>query len=251
MTQTVAKRMISQGAVLGSALLDMVFPRICSGCGKPVGGESLHICWECLAALWPIQFPYCSICGNPVAGQIRHDYVCALCTPRKRAFDRARSAFHYDGQMAGIIQGFKYGHSTFLDRDLARLLAVCVENNYRLSDVDAVTFVPLHHRKERERGYNQARLLAGGLATALRKPLLIRCLVRCRPTASQTALSAVERRKNVRGAFCAVNGKWIDGRRLLLVDDVMTTGATVDECARVLKTAGAAEVRVVTVARGC
>lgn len=237
-------------AWLAQAMLDMVYPRMCAGCGKPVGEESRHVCWECLASLWPVQFPFCKTCGNPVQGVITNEYSCALCRARERHFDHARSAVHYDGRIVPVLHAFKYGQAAHLARDLAGLLSICVSTHYKPADVDGVTFVPLHHRKERERTYNQSRLLAGDLASILGKPLLPQCLVRWRPTMTQTALTAVERRKNVQGAFRARNEKWIEGRRVLLVDDVMTTGATVDECAGVLKQAGAAEVRVVTVARG-
>lgn len=240
-----------QCASFAGTFLDMVFPRMCAGCGQSVGGESLHICWECLAGLWPVQFPHCSVCGNPVQGAVTNEYACALCSGRKRRFDRARSAVHYEGRIAGIIQAFKYGQAAHLARDLAGLLAVCARVHYASADVDTVTYVPLHHRKERERTYNQSHLLARELASMLRKPFLSRCLVRWRSTLTQTALSAAERRVNVKGAFRARNERWIEGRRILLVDDVMTTGATVDECADVLKQAGAARVRVITVARGC
>lgn len=242
---------LRQCALLAGTCLDMVFPRMCAGCGGVVVRESLHICWECLSGLWPVQFPHCSVCGNPVQGTATNEYVCALCSGGKRHFNRARSAVHFDGRITGIIHAFKYGQATHLSRDLASLMAACSNVHYAPADVDAVTFVPLHHRKERERTYNQSQLLASELAALLRKPLFSRCLVRWRETRTQTALNAAERRKNMQGAFRAVNEKWIQGRRILLVDDVMTTGATVDECAKVLNEAGAAEVRVLTVARGC
>ena len=231
-------------------VLDLLYPRTCAVCGEPVGDESLHVCWDCLAGLWPIQFPYCSVCGNPVSGCVSRDYVCHLCSHRERGFDVARSAVHFDGPAVDLIHAFKYNHAAHLSLDLAHLLLACVRGHYGAMDIDAVTFVPLYPRRERERTYNQSRLMAAELARALDRPLLERCLVRVRPTPSQTALSAAERRENVRGAFEARQARWIAGRRLLLVDDVMTTGATVDECGRALRHAGAAAVRVVTVARG-
>ena len=235
---------------IARGLLDLAFPRACAGCGGAVGSESTHICWNCLAQLWPIRFPYCSICGNPAAGVIEHDYVCSLCRGKKIFFDHARSAAHYDGKLADIIQAFKYDNATYLSRDLSTLLHACVMVHYVPSGIDSVLFVPLYHRKERERTYNQAKLLAGELALLLQKPLLRNCLVRRRETVSQTTLNSVKRRKNVEDAFETRNNSWIEGRRLLLVDDIMTTGATINECARVLKSAGAVSVCAVTVARG-
>jgi len=231
-------------------LTDLVFPRACAGCGGPVGDESPHICWNCLASLWPIQRPYCSICGDPIWGCVEHEFICAACSARRPGFDAARSAMHYDGRMAEILQEFKYRRASHLSHDLAVFLLQCVRTHYSIASIDALVPVPLHRRKERERTYNQARLLARDLAGALGKPLLTQILVRCRATPTQTRLTASERRENVRGAFVPRNENWIEGRRLLLVDDVMTTGATVDECARVLKSAGAAVVKAITVARG-
>lgn len=203
-----------------------------------------------MATLWPISFPYCSVCGNPAAGQIEHSYVCSLCREKRVFFDHARSAAHYDGRLAGVIRAFKYDRATYLSRDLAMLLEACVAVHYSASDIDAVVFVPLYHRKERERTYNQAKLLAKDLAKLLHRPLASDCLVRRRDTLSQTSLNSIHRRRNVSSAFEARNNSWIDGRRLLLVDDIMTTGATINECARVLKGVGAVSVSAITVARG-
>jgi ComF family protein len=137
-----------------------------------------------------------------------------------------------------------------LSRDLADFLEACWRTHFNGADLDAVTFVPLFPRKQRERTYNQSHLLAAELAPRLRCPLLTRCLRRVRYTATQTHLSMDERAANVRGAFAVSDPDWVAGRNLLLVDDVMTTGATVSECARVLKEAGAGRVYVITVARG-
>lgn len=245
-----AERAVRAVKGAAEAALDLAFPRFCAGCGRAVGRESLHICWECLARVWPVQAPHCRTCGNPVSGRVTDEYDCAWCMRRKPSFDRARSAVHYDGVITGIIAAFKYEQAVHLSVDLGMFLVACVRTHYQVGDIDAVLFVPLYHRRERERTYNQAGLLAAEAAAALHRPLVSRCLFRTRDTRSQTELSGNERRENVRGAFCTKNESWIEGRRLLLVDDVMTTGATVDECALVLKQAGAAGVRVATLARG-
>jgi len=130
------------------------------------------------------------------------------------------------------------------------LLHACVNTYYAAVQFDAVTFVPLHARRERERTYNQAQLLAKGLAACMKIQLLSNALRRVGFTRTQTDLNARQRRANVRGAFRALQPDWLEGRTILLVDDVMTTGATVGECARVLKEGEAAAVYVVTVARG-
>lgn len=232
------------------ACLDLVYPRVCAGCGAAVTDGADHVCWECFSRFRAVQFPHCSICGNPVWGAVSHEYVCSLCLENKRRFDKARSAVHFDHTAAAVIHAFKYSSAIHLADDLSRMLMACIRVHYSPAEVDAVTFVPLHPRKERERSYNQARLLASRVASSFGKAMAPPCLERLRETVSQTGLSAVARRENVHGAFRALNRRWIDGRRFLLVDDVMTTGATVDECAAVLKEAGAAAVRVATVARG-
>jgi len=231
-------------------LLDLLYPRTCAGCGIATPDYSPHLCWECMAESLFVQPPYCSICGDPVAGSIDNDYVCASCSHSRPAFDLARSCVRYDGAVGSMIRKLKYRQETWLSVDLGKLLDVSLKVYYDDLDIDAVASVPLYHRRQRERGYNQAALLARVLAKKLGKSLLTRCLFRTRPTATQTNLTAEQRISNVRDAFSVRWRRWVQGRRLLLVDDVMTTGATVNECARVLKSGGAARVYVLSVARG-
>ena len=232
------------------ALLDLIWPRTCEGCGGRVGETAQHFCWDCVASLPLIEMPFCSRCGDPVTGTITRDYVCSACVDREPAFDRARSALRFRGIIKDVLHRFKYSAATHLSGDLATMLHACVQTHYGRQPIDAVVYVPLHAVKQRARTYNQARLLAGELARLMRLPLADGCLARGRDTGTQTHLSARERMRNVRGAFLVHNAGWVHGRNFLLVDDVMTTGATVNEVSRVLKEAGAAAVYVVTVARG-
>lgn len=215
-----------------------------------MGSSAGHLCWDCLAALEIIHPPFCGRCGDPVDGAITRDYVCSFCANRPPAFDLARSAARYRHALKGMLHRFKYSSAVYLAPDLATLLQSCVCVHYNTEALDAVAWVPLHPARERARTYNQSGLLAAALARRLNLPTARGCLARLRDTATQTHLSARERSANVRGAFAVQNPEWVDGRRFLLVDDVMTTGATVNECARALKGAGAAKVFVVTVARG-
>ncbi|MFH0954425.1 MAG: ComF family protein [Verrucomicrobiota bacterium] len=233
-----------------TGLLDLVYPRTCAGCGGPVDPESLHVCWDCLSRVTYVQPPYCSRCGDPVDGRVDDAFVCYHCAESEPFFERARSAARYRGVLQDLLREFKYREGLWLRHELARLLEACVTAHYEPDGIDAVAFVPLYPARRRERGFNQAELLAGSLARRLRKPLLGRCLVRVRPTGSQTNLTAPQRASNVRGAFETRRRRRLEGRNVLLVDDVMTTGATVNECARALKEGGAARVYVVTVARG-
>lgn len=233
-----------------SALVDLIYPRHCMACGGPVGEEGGYVCWDCMIRVDTVAAPFCRICGDPVDGVVDHDYVCAWCTDSPPWFDLARSAARYRGPLRRLLHAFKYEGGVCLCGDLVRYLDACLTAQYGAVRPDAVAAVPLHPRKERERTYNQSALLAGALARRRGWPLLRRCLARTRETATQTHLSASERRRNVGGAFVATNPAWIDGRRIMLVDDVMTTGATVNEVSCVLKKAGAAAVYVLSVARG-
>lgn len=233
-----------------SGVVDMLYPRRCAACGKPAGEAAWHVCWDCLAQLWPIQSPRCAKCGNPISGMVMNEYTCSFCRKDTPAYDKARSAVHFDGPIMTLLHHFKYSGAAWLSRDLGMLLGACISANFERHEVDAVIYVPLHHRKERERTYNQAALLAAYVADGLDIPVMHSIIARARDTPSQTSLSANKRKENVSGAFVVKNPRWADGRRFLLVDDVMTTGATVDECARQLKDAGAARVLVATVARG-
>lgn len=197
----------------------------------------------------PVTPPMCSICGNPVSGSIDHRYVCYFCTRWNRAFDRARSAAVFDGPAAEAIRQLKYRKHLWLVPDLVELLWSAMRLYYADGAYDAIGFVPLYHARRRNRGFNQSALLAAALSRKSGIPLLRRGLRRIRHTASQTRLKADARRANMNNAFAPTACKWLENRRILLVDDVMTTGATVSACAAALKKGGASRVDVLTLAR--
>ncbi len=231
-------------------VLDAAFPRPCEGCGRALGAGERAVCWDCLAAIPKVTHPYCCLCGDPVDGVIDDAYTCLYCTRKRPPFRYARSAIRYRDLGRRMIASFKYRDGLWLQPVLADLLAAAAAS-LPASDHDAVCEIPLHPRRRRERGYNQSRLLARTLAVRLGLPLLpVGILQRTRETATQTNLTARERMSNVKGAFtCKETGR-IEGRTLLVVDDVMTTGATVAEVADRIIKAGARHVDVVTVARG-
>jgi ComF family protein len=171
---------------------------------------------------------------------------CALCRTGLRGFDAAYCFGSYEGTLRELIHLYKYGRIQTLARPLADLLAAALPLDERF---DAVTPVPLHWRKQWQRGFNQSDLLARAVARRRGIPV-VRALRRTRSTQTQAGLSNTERRKNVAAAFqCRRSGETLAGRRVLLIDDVMTTGSTAAACARVLKQAGAARVVLLTVAR--
>lgn len=236
---------------LAADLLDLPFPRQCAGCGGPVTGhEQSHLCWDCLSALEVIKPPFCSLCGDPIDGIAEHEFQCSACTDRKPYFDLARSVVRHRGTIRRALHMFKYDNLTCLAADFARMMDICVRTHFPKIDFDFITYVPLYPRKERERSYNQAALLASELARRMDVQCVAGCLSRVRDTPSQTDRTAYQREQNVKSAFRVEKARWIDGRVVLLVDDVMTTGATVSECSKMLKKARAAGVYVVTVVRG-
>ncbi len=230
--------------------LDLLYPRSCAGCGTSLAGKTGQLCWDCQADVRPIAPPFCYWCGNPVEGRVDHRYVCYHCTAAAPHFTRARCAARFEGVLPDLIHAFKYQDALWLAPDLVDLLQACWNTHFADWPCDGVTAVPLHPARRRARGYNQARVLAVGLARRLGRPHWDGLLHRLRATETQTHLTARERLRNVAGAFEIGSPRRLRERRILLVDDVMTTGATVSEAARALRAGGAAEVYVLTLARG-
>lgn len=194
--------------------------------------------------------PYCRQCGDPSDGKTDTDYLCSLCRRNRIWFDSARSVFRHRGPVRHLVHNLKYGNAVYLGEELAGFMAECIREHFSKVRFDAVLYIPLYKSRERGRTYNQARILAKALADQIGVELADRCLERSINTRTQTNLDSIQRRRNVRNAFRVKCPSWIKARRFLLVDDVMTTGATINETAEVLKEAGAVSVHVVTFARG-
>lgn len=231
-------------------MLDLLYPRNCVSCGAPSPGSFRYLCWDCYAATARVEPPFCSCCGDPVAGDVQHNYTCFACSRRTPAFDFARSAVRYEGGVGEALRALKYDEAVWLADDLAALLEACVRAEYSRIGFDLVAPVPLWPARRRERGFNQSALLAAALARRLGLPCREKSARRIRSTSTQTGLTAPQRTANVFRAFRPGFFAGLKGRRILLVDDVMTTGATVDACASALKEGGAQAVYAVTVARG-
>jgi ComF family protein len=226
-------------ARLWAALVAGLFPPRCLGCGRR--GEALcPSCWQGLPRLQP---PWCPRCSRPERSGGR----CPSCRRAAAALAGVRAACLYAGAVRLAIQRLKYAQERHLAAPLAALLVECLAR--RPLAVDALVPVPLDAGRARARGYNHAALLAAPVAEALGVPLGEGWLERTRATRPQVGLSARERRANVRGAFACRAPGAVAGRRLLVVDDVMTTGATLEACAEALVAAGAARVWGLVVAR--
>jgi ComF family protein len=233
----------------GHAALDLLFPPLCIACRKPVGepGALCAACWQ------PIRFlegPMCDRCGLPFEFDPGAATLCGGCHSRPPAFDKARAVMRYDAHSRGPILALKHGDRLELTPGFARWLNR--SGRLLLAETDVIVPVPLHRSRIWARRYNQAAELARALARLSGKPVNFAALVRRRPTPSQGAMSSAKaRRRNVLGAFKVPprHKTAIAGRNLLLIDDVLTTGATVDACARALKRAGATKVLVLALAR--
>jgi ComF family protein len=237
-----------------TACLDLLFPPFCPLCRGRLGeGRQDPLCGGCWAGLERLTPPYCRCCGRPL-GRLApdapaEDGPCEPCRRRRPPFAYARAAALYGGRVREALHVLKFGGKAALARPLGDLLAEAGGARLPLGQVDCLVPVPLHPAREAERGFNQAALLAGRVGRRWGVPVEARALSRHRATAPQTELDAAERRRNVRGAFVLGRGGAVGGRHVVLIDDVLTTGATAAECARVLRRAGARVVGVLTVAR--
>jgi ComF family protein len=226
----------------------LLFPEKCPFCQKITlrsQTDSPLLCSECLEEIHWIRPPFCPQCGRPYP----HDgpsHLCSDCIQNKNAFDTARAVVYYQNGIAGALRRFKYHGETNLIRVLTELWQR-LEADHTPGEV--IVPVPLHPRRLRERGFNQAVLLAKPLGRMLRIKVYPRVLKRVRNTLPQVDLKPEERRKNVRGAFAVREKSLVYGRKIILIDDVYTTGATVQECTKILKRSGAKEVHVLTLAR--
>lgn len=233
---------------LFEAAVSLLYPPVCTICGTRVrAGE--HLCDECGANAVRIVSPFCEKCSQPFEGSIGMTFTCANCEHRTLHFDAAVAAYRGRGIVRQIIHEFKYGRQIHLRHLVARWLCAATEDE-RLRDreLDLIVPVPLHPTRQRERGFNQAMLIAELLSAKTAIPLKP-VLQRIRYTTTQTALDRAERMENLHNAFRLRKNADVRALRVLLVDDVLTTGSTLSECARVLKRAGARSVYAATAAR--
>ena len=232
------------------ALLDLLFPPLCHVCKAfiPQAG-ALFICADCRKKISFLVSPLCTVCGTPFATEAGSDHVCGACLS-KGPPHLCRSATLLAGPVQELIHRFKYGRCVHLCQPLGLITATALRPFCHAAAPDLIVPVPLHRKRLRQRGYNQSQLIAQVLEKQWRVPLSIGNLRRIRWTEPQTGLHAGDRVSNVAGAFAVKDRKRLEGKRVLLVDDVLTTGSTMRACAEALGEAGAAALFAVTVARG-
>jgi len=219
--------------------LDLFFPQWCIGCGKEDG----FLCFSCRRSLLQIVPPLCPRCGKPQPGGM----LCPVCIDWQAAIDGIRSPFQFDGVMRQAIHQLKYRNLRAVAAPLAKLLNDYLATNPVPGEV--LVPVPLHKKRLRERGYNQSNLLAKELSRLTKLPVIDDCLIRGRYASPQTKTRTVaERQSNVANAFTCRDYR-LKGKQILLIDDVTTSGATLDACAVALKASGAATVWGLVLAR--
>ena len=237
------------------AFKNLLFPAFCRRCdARILTEENLYYCPQCWSEIRLIERPYCSVCGKPhdkAAGFTERDnFPCADCaTIKRRPYGRMYAATVYDDLVKEAILLFKYGSRELLVGPLGSLMIEFAEREVDFEQYDAVVPVPLHRVRQRERGFNQAEELARCLTERFSDVRVRNGLLRIRDTRQQTRLTGVERRRNIKGAFALHQEMDCREKTVLLVDDVITTGATAEECARTLRRGGAKTVDVLAVAR--
>lgn len=234
-----------------SAALSLVFPERCQLCHQHHASPNRgFVCQACRDLVRPLSGPACSRCGLPFPGAITHAFQCPNCHGAPLSFSRARSAVEASGPARRAIHLYKYAHALWLEPFLADVWLPVALPDLAPHPWSGIVPVPLHPVRHREREFNQAERLAHLLAQPLGLAVHTDLVQRRLPTDSQTHLSREERAANVRRAFAPARPLRLPGSRWILVDDVLTTGATTDAVGSILRKAGAVEVVVWTVARG-
>ncbi|HWD93348.1 MAG TPA: ComF family protein [Verrucomicrobiae bacterium] len=236
---------------IAGAALGFIYPNACQLCGRQrATADEGFVCARCWQQVRFIKPPFCKRCGLPFPGALTAAFECANCREMKLYFRSARSAVIASGAVLEVIHRYKYKRAFWFEPFLADLLLREALPELRDEKWDRLVPVPLHPAKKRQREFNQAERLAAFLSAATKIPMDTTLLQRVTATKTQTKLTREQRAENMRNAFALRSRQNLAGQRILLFDDVFTTGATTNACARVLLAAGAEEVSVWTLARG-
>lgn len=228
----------------------VLFPPKCIKCNKIIDSYG-NLCSNCWSSIEFITDPMCKICGVPFEFDMDIDLICGQCAGTKQFFDHAISIFKYDENSKNLIYKFKYNDKTYLSKYFAKWIYKNIHTS--INDYQYIVPVPLHRKRMRKRFYNQSSLIASYLAKLSKKTFLPNLLIKNRYDVPQTSLTKKQRLKNVKSSF-AINPKLqskIEGTKILLIDDVYTTGSTLNECSKILKKNGCNQITAVTLARVC
>lgn len=231
-------------------LSDVIFPPQCLGCNEIIHSFDGHIfCSDCSNKIHYVTGSICQICGTTFPDSPAENHLCGDCLEKKPYFFHARAVFSYEDMIVHAIHQFKYKSNISVGEIMASFMAFFSFPDIDFADYALMIPVPLHVKRLRERGFNQSLILARALGKQKNIPVDFSLLKRNKFTLTQTGSTKKERRQNIKGAFEVSDKKIIAGRNIILVDDVYTTGATVNECAKTLMKAGAGKVSVLTLAR--
>jgi ComF family protein len=232
----------------GSTLFQFFLPPQCPCCERFLEEGQQGFCSNCLSEIRWIEPPFCSICGIPFISKEVEDHPCGACVTQRKYFTMARALGTYKGSLQVAIHRWKYEGKTDLTPFFVEWMAEGLNRYWKADSLDLLIPVPLHTHRLRERGFNQALLLVKELSRRTGIPYQKAILQKKKPTLPQVNLSGRERERGVRGAFHAIGKDALQGKSILLVDDVYTTGATANECSKVLMQGGAGRVDVLTLA---
>jgi len=230
-------------------LAHFFLPPQCYCCGDFLEEGQRGICLDCLSGVHWIEPPFCTVCGIPFLSAETENHPCGGCLREEKYFTAARALGYYEGSLQEVIHRWKYEEKTHLTSLMGQWMVEGLNRYWGASCFSLLIPVPLHVQRLRERGFNQALLLAKELSHWTGIPYEKRALQKKKPTSPLVSLSGREREREVKGVFFAAEKEKLEGKAILLVDDVYTTGATANECSKVLLAAGAKSVDVLTLAR--
>lgn len=231
-------------------IINLFYPASCQACGKKSGIWNENLCGDCLKKIKKRLPPFCIKCGRQLTGDPYLKDKCNDCKNHDPYYDRAHSGFHYEGILKDLVHDFKYKKITSLSREFSKLTVSFMKEYTLGKDVDIVAPVPMHPARIFKRETNHSHILAKDIAKNLGLKYSNRLLKKTKNTPLQSKLKRKERINNLKESFSVNKGSDVKGKNILLVDDLFTTGTTVNECAKILKEAGSDYVEVITLARG-
>ena len=231
-----------------STLIQFLLPPQCPCCEKFLDEGKEGFCSSCLSEIRWIESPFCSICGTPFISREAENHPCGGCLTHRKYFTIARALGAYEGSLQEAIHRWKYEGKTYLTHFFAEWMVEGLNRYWNPDAFDLLIPVPLHRQRLRERGFNQVLLLVKEISSRTGIPYRKTILQKKKPTTPQVTLSGRERERGLKGAFHVIGREELAGKSVLLLDDVYTTGATVNECSKMLRRGGAKRVDVLTLA---
>lgn len=232
------------------AIINLLYPALCRACSKKINEFDRNICADCAKKIKERLPPFCLRCGRQFKGGSGLKAICADCKDEMPYFDRAWSVCHYEGALKGLIHDFKYKKITALSKDFAGLIINFMKKYDIGKDSQIILSVPMHPNRLFKREVNHADILARAIGRGMGISYSGNALKKIKNTPLQSKLKREARIKNLCSSFSLKNSRLFSGKNILLVDDLFTTGSTVNECSRLLKDSGAGRIDVITLARG-